>query len=125
MLLSGLSNNQTLDDMTYPAFNVQKCGKGSQMAGFGRYLLFISFKKPISIPAIQICNNFNEITVAIRPTTVIRPTFPNGSIPTESSQSILANQFAFPANWSDSNKKGGSFEPDSLLDFSVDILFIL
>ena len=33
----------------------------------GRYLLFISFKKPISIPVIQSCTIFNEITVVTRP----------------------------------------------------------
>jgi hypothetical protein len=36
-------------------------------AGIGRYLFFVRLKKPISIPAIQICNIFNEITVATRP----------------------------------------------------------
>ena len=32
----------------------------------GRYLLFVSFKKPISIPAIQICNICNKTTVSTR-----------------------------------------------------------
>ena len=34
---------------------------------FGRYQLPVSFKKPISIPAIQSCNICNEITVSTRP----------------------------------------------------------
>jgi hypothetical protein len=34
---------------------------------FERYLLFVSFKKPILIPTIQVHNVFNGITVATRP----------------------------------------------------------
>ena len=36
-------------------------------AGRYSYLLFVRFKKPISIPAIQICNILNKITVPTRP----------------------------------------------------------
>ena len=39
----------------------------NQHTAVGRYLLFVIFKKLISIPAIQICNIFNEVTVATRP----------------------------------------------------------
>jgi hypothetical protein len=41
------------------------------MASFseiGRYTLFVSFKKPTSIPAIQSCNIFKEIKASTRPT---------------------------------------------------------
>jgi len=44
----------------------------NQHTAVGRYLLFVIFKKLISIPAIQICNIFNEVTVATRPTAVIQ-----------------------------------------------------
>ena len=37
------------------------------LADFGRYLLFVSFKKLISIPTIQSCNICNEIIVSTRP----------------------------------------------------------
>ena len=37
------------------------------MTDIGRYLLFVSIKKPISRPAIQSCNICNEITVSPRP----------------------------------------------------------
>ena len=36
----------------------------------GRYPLFASFKKPILNTGIQICNIFNDITVATRTTAV-------------------------------------------------------
>jgi len=39
----------------------------NQHTAVGRYLLFVIFKKLISIPAIQICNIFNEVTVATWP----------------------------------------------------------
>jgi hypothetical protein len=39
----------------------------NKQTAVGRYLLFVIFKKPISIPAIHGCNIFNEITVSTRP----------------------------------------------------------
>ena len=49
------------------------------MAGYGRQLLFVNIKKPISIPAIQSCNICKEITVATRPGVVAHRIFVNVS----------------------------------------------
>ena len=43
------------------------------------------------MPAIQICNIFNEITVSSRPTRDTEARFTNGSILTYSGQSILGD----------------------------------
>jgi len=61
------------------------------MSVYGRYLLFVRFKKPISIPAIQSCNIFYKITVATRPTSDIQLRFPAGCFTCVCRLSILGD----------------------------------
>ena len=58
------------------------------MSGYGRYLLFVSFKNSILIPDIQILFGFDKTKVATRPLAVSHPKFPHGKQQVDSSESV-------------------------------------